>query len=183
MPFKRKRKGKTNYNKRLKMLMSNKSRLVIRKSLNNILIQVVEYNAKGDKVVLCAHSSELKKFGWNVNKGNIPSAYLTGLLLGVKAKKKDINNLILDIGLQKTGQRIYAALKGAVDAGLNIPHSEEILPNEKRIKGQHISEYASKLSKKEKVFSNYLKNNTDPTQLITIFEKIKNKVKGAENNG
>ena len=183
MPFKRKRKGKTNYNKRLKMLKSNKLRLVIRKSLNNIIAQIIEYKAKGDKVLLCAHSSELKKFGWNVNKGNIPSAYLTGLLLGVKAKKKGINDLILDIGLQKSGQRIYAALKGVVDAGLNIPHSEDILPDEKRITGQHIAGYASKLNKKENVFGNYLKNNIDPTQLTKIFEETKNKIKGAENNG
>lgn len=164
------------------MLMSNKLRLVIRKSLNNMTTQIVEYNAKGDKIVLCAHSSELRKFGWNVNKGNIPSAYLTGLLLGVKAKKKGVNDAILDIGLQKVGQRIYAALKGAVDAGLNVPHSKEILPNEGRIKGQHISEYASKVSEKEKIFSNYLKNNSDPTQLTKIFEETKNKIKGAENN-
>ncbi len=158
MPFKR--TGKTNYHKRLRLLMSGKPRLVIRKSLTNMTTQIVKYGPEGDKVDLCAHSSELKKFGWNKNKGNIPSAYLTGLLLGIKAKKKGIDNLILDIGVQKPGQRIYAVLKGAVDAGLNIPHSEDILPDEKRVRGEHISK-----------------------EITQIFDETKNKIKGAENNG
>ncbi len=179
MPFKRKRKGKTNYNKRLKMLMSSKLRLVIRKSLKNMIVQIVEYNSKGDKVILCAHSSELKKFGWNTGTGNIPSAYLTGLLVGIKAKKKGINDPILDMGLQKPGERIYAVLKGAIDAGLNTPHSKDILPDEKRIKGQHISEYFAVLKEK----GNVQKKDINPTQITKIFEQTKNKIKGAENNG
>jgi large subunit ribosomal protein L18 len=182
MPLKRKRQGRTNYNKRLKMLLSNKLRLVIRKSLNNLMAQVIEYKSGGDNVLLCSHSAELKRFGWTINKGNIPSAYLTGYLLGIKAKKKGITNLILDLGMQKKGQRIFAALKGAVDAGLNIPFSEEIIPDENRIKGQHISQYAAASKEKEKIFGVYLKNKIDPSQLPKLFEEVKNKIKGAENN-
>ena len=55
--------------------------------------------------------------------------------------KKSINNAVLDIGLNVStkGSRIYAALKGAIDSGLKIPHNKDILPDEKRIKGNHIS--------------------------------------------
>lgn len=145
MGFKRKRLGKTNYRKRLRLLLANKPRLVIRKSLKNILAQIVEYDGKGDKVILSAHSSELKKYGGEGNKGNIPASYLVGLLIGNKAKKKNIKELVLDIGLQKSvkGSRIYSLLKGCVDAGLSIPHSKEILPTEDRIKGAHIKNFDS----------------------------------------
>ena len=141
--FKRKKLGKTDYRKRLRLLLANKPRLVVRKSLKNILGQIVEYGDKGDKVILSAHSSELKKYGWEGNKGNIPSSYLVGLLVGTKAKKKDIKELILDMGLQNSvkGSRIYALLKGCIDAGLNIPHSKDILPIEDRIKGKHIEKF------------------------------------------
>ena len=91
VPFRRKREGKTNYKKRLKILLHRKPRLVIRKSLNSIIAQIVEYNADGDKVVLSAHSKELGKFGWKPNKGNLPSAYLIGLLIGKKAKENGAN--------------------------------------------------------------------------------------------
>ena len=138
--FKRKLQGKTDYRKRLKLLLANKPRLVIRKSLKNISVQIVEYNEKGDKVILSAHSSELKKYGYEGSKGNIPSAYLIGLLMGSKGKKKNIKNLVLDIGMQKSikGSRIYSLLKGCIDSGLNIPHSKEILPPEERINGKHV---------------------------------------------
>lgn len=141
--FKRKRLGKTDYRKRLKLLLANKPRLVVRKSLKHILAQIVEYGEKGDKVISSAHSAELKKYGWEGNKGNIPTSYLVGLLIGNKAKKEGIKELILDIGLQNSvkGSRVYSLLKGCIDAGLIIPHSKEILPTEDRIKGKHIENF------------------------------------------
>lgn len=141
--FKRKILGKTNYRKRLKLLLANKPRLVVRKSLKNISAQVVEYGEKGDKIVVSAHSSELKKYGYGRSKGNIPAAYLVGLLAGSKAKKKNIAESVLDIGLQNSvkGSRIYSVLKGCLDAGLKVPHSKDILPIENRIKGEHIKDF------------------------------------------
>jgi len=141
--FKRKRIGKTNYKKRLKLLLSNKPRLVIRKSINNVLAQVVQYDAKGDKVIVSAHSSELKKYGWDSSKKNLCAAYLVGLLIGGKAKKKDIKEVIVDIGLQKSvkGSKIYSLIKGCVDKGLIVPCSKEIFPSEDRIKGKHIKDF------------------------------------------
>lgn len=141
--FKRKRIGKTDYRKRLRLLLANKPRLVVRKSLKNILAQIVEYDEKGDRVILSAHSSELKKYGYNENKGNVPASYLVGVLMGSKANKKNIKEMVLDIGLQNSvkGSRIYSLLKGCVDAGLSIPHSKEIFPTEDRIKGKHIQNF------------------------------------------
>ena len=53
----------------------------------------MEYHPEGDRVVTYAHSMELKKFGWKKNSGNIPSAYLVGLLLGKRAKEKGTKGL------------------------------------------------------------------------------------------
>ena len=145
MQHKRRRNLKTNYKKRLALIKSEKARLVIRKRLNNISVQFINFDSKGDKTIASAFSTELKKLGWKFSLGNIPSAYLTGLLAGNKAKGK-IKEAVLDIGLQTSikGSRIYSALKGVLDSGVNVNHSENILPSEDRIKGLHISEDVSR---------------------------------------
>ncbi|MDP4012777.1 MAG: 50S ribosomal protein L18 [Candidatus Nanoarchaeia archaeon] len=139
--YRRKREGKTDYKTRLKQALSGKIRLVTRISLKNVYAQLVEFHADGDKVLLSASTSELKKkYGWKGASRNTPSAYLVGFLVGIKAKTKNLKEAILDIGLKSAikGSLPYAVLKGALDAGLNIPHSKEILPTEARIKGEHI---------------------------------------------
>ncbi len=168
VPYRRKREGKTDYKKRLKLLLSHKPRLVIRKSLDNMIAQIVEYDEKGDKILVSAHSSELKKLGWKFSKGNLPAAYLTGLLAGAKAKKKKISEAMLDLGLQTSvrGSRIYACLKGVIDAGIKVPHNPEILPDADRISGKHIADYASK-SKQFK---------TNVSELPKAFEDMKKKI-------
>lgn len=154
---KRRRYKKTDYRKRLGLVRSGKTRLVIRKSLSGMRVQFVNYNSDGDLNVASAVSSELKKFGWKFSTGNLPAAYLTGLLAGVKAKSKNINEAILDLGLQTStkGSRLYGALKGVIDAGLNVPHSKDILPSEDRIKGLHIEK---------------------PEEISKHFEEIKKKI-------
>lgn len=180
--FKRKREGKTHYKKRLKLLTSGKPRLVVRKSLNNIQASIIKYDLKGDIVLVSVHSNELVKLGWKLNRGNIPSAYLVGLLLGKKAKNKGIGEAILDIGLNKSvkGSRLYAVLAGALDAGLNIPYDKEILPSMDRITGQHIAKYALELKKENakftKQFSNWIKNGIDPKKITDYFNETKVKV-------
>lgn len=138
----RRREKKTNYRKRLALLKSGKVRVVVRKSVKHMRVQFVKYDEKGDKTIVQTFSKELAKYGWNHYCGNVPAAYLTGLLAGLKAKKSGIKEGILDIGLQTStkGSRIYAALKGVLDAGIHVPHSEEILPSEDRIYGKHISD-------------------------------------------
>lgn len=183
--FRRKREGRTNYKKRLNILISNKLRLVVRKSLKNIQANVMDYDLKGDKVILSVHSRELEKFGWKFNMGNIPAAYLTGLLLGEKAKKKGLNELVLDIGLNASvkGSRIYAVLAGILDSGLKIPHNPKILPSKERIMGKHISDFATKIKNKEpfeKQFKGYIKTNVNPLEVVKYFEDVKNKIVGGK---
>ncbi|MEM2918960.1 MAG: 50S ribosomal protein L18 [Candidatus Altiarchaeota archaeon] len=165
--YRRKREGKTNYKKRLGLLKSGKSRLVVRKSNRYITAQIVDYNAEGDKVVLTTRSSELKKFNWRFSMKNTPAAYLTGLIIGYKAKAKDIKSAILDIGLQKStkGSCIYSLVKGAIDAGLEIPVGEEIFPDEDRITGKVISDYR----KNDEIMKNF-----EETKNL-IEEKLSNK--------
>ncbi|HLC47118.1 MAG TPA: 50S ribosomal protein L18 [Candidatus Nanoarchaeia archaeon] len=178
----RKREGKTNYNSRLSLLKSGMSRMVVRKSSKGIVCQIINYDPDGDKIVASAHSKELKKIGWKLDCKNISAAYLTGLMLGKKAAKNKISMAVLDIGVQTStkGSRIYAAAKGAVDAGLKMPLSPEIAPNEDRIRGRHVEEYAKLLKKDqktyEKIFSGYLKEGMDPTQCTKYFDAIKKKI-------
>lgn len=165
IPYRRRREDKTNYKKRLKLLLGNKPRLVMRKSLKNFLVQIIEYNPTGDKVLVSASTKELKKYSWDFTGGNIPSAYLVGLLVGKKAVVKKCKTAILDVGLQSPmkGTRLYAALKGAVDAGMDIPHEADVFPSEDRIKGQHIA-------------SNPLQKEAKFKDMTKAFEQCKEKI-------
>ena len=142
--FRRKRKGLTDYRKRLRILTAKKPRCVIRKSLKNIQASIIEFDAKGDKVKVSSHSAQIKKLGWKFNTANTPAAYLVGYLLGKKATKAGITEAVLDTGLQKVIKqgKLFAVVAGAVDAGLKIPHGEGVLPAKERLNGSHITKEA-----------------------------------------
>lgn len=184
IPFRRKRQGRTNYRKRLKILLSNKLRLVVRKSLKNFQASVIEYSPKGDKVLLTVSSNKLGKLGWNYDGANLPSAYLTGLLAGKEAIKKGIHEVVPDIGFNKStkGSSLYAALAGAIDAGLKIPFDKEVLPPKDRIAGEHIAKYAHSLKndtqKYNRQFSNYIKKGLNPEYIAKHFNEVKSKING-----
>ena len=151
--YKRRREEKTDYKRRLLILKSDKMRFVVRKSLNNILIQLVKYEPDGDKIVVSTHSSALKKYGWDLHRGNIPAAYLTGLLCGKLAKEKEIKEAVTDIGLSKStkGSVQYAAVKGAIDFGLKIPCSEEVIPIKDKLNGKSIGDNVNKKFEEVKI--------------------------------
>jgi large subunit ribosomal protein L18 len=179
VPHRRRREQKTDYKQRLALLKSGKPRLVVRASVGSITCQIIAHDTKGDRTVATATAFELRKHGWKGGTGNLPAAYLTGYLCGHKAKGK-VKEAVLDLGLQSSakGGRIFSALKGALDAGLHVPHSEDILPPEERIKGAHIYGYAEALKKAslqayEKRFSAYLKNSLNPEDLAKHFEEVK----------
>lgn len=174
----RRREQKTDYRKRLKLLLSGKPRLVIRRTSRHIIVQVVEYDPKGDNVIVCAHSNELKNYGWKGSTSNTSAAYLTGLICGMKAKKKGTKEAVLDIGLILGSSKIFAALKGVLDSGLNVPHRDEILPDEKRIKGEHVAGHAGLIKDKKKRFSKYFERGLDPTELPKHFDAVVSKIKG-----
>ena len=184
VPFRRKRQGRTYYKKRLRILLSNKHRFVVRKSLKNLYASLIEYNPKGDKVIFTVDTNALNKLGWKSYNGNIPSAYLTGFMAGKKAVAKGIQEAILDLGFNTSvkGSRLYAALAGALDAGLKIPHEPEMLPPKDRISGEHIVKYANSLSSNkaqyEKQFSSYIKKGLAPEELAKHFHELKGKLNG-----
>jgi large subunit ribosomal protein L18 len=143
------RKKKTDYKTRLKLLMAKQPRLVVRPTLHHTIVQAVEYHEDGDKIIAHAHTAELKGFGWDFSTGNIPAAYLAGFLLGKRLKGKV--EMIPDLGprTKVKGSKLYAALKGAIDAGVQLPHDPSVFPNEDRLNGKHIAVHGEKSDKKE----------------------------------
>ncbi|MBI4015045.1 MAG: 50S ribosomal protein L18 [Candidatus Aenigmarchaeota archaeon] len=179
--MKRRREQKTDYAQRLALLKGGKNRIVVRKSNNRMLIQIVEFAADGDKTLASANSLELAKLGWKGHSGNMPSAYLTGLLMGRKALQKGIKSAVVDIGTQYSHASgvLYAAVKGAKDAGMEIPVSAA--PDEERIKGAHIARYAAELKKSgkaryERQFSAMLKKGIAPEDVPKNFEEVKTSI-------
>jgi len=128
--------GKTNYAKRIRMLEGKKPRIIARKTNNYIILQYVESKFAQDAVKLSVTSKELLGYGWPEEKSgslkSLGAAYLSGLLLGKKVKSKlnTKEQLVLDTGLIRStkGSRIYAAVKGMIDAGLKVSCSEEVFP-------------------------------------------------------
>lgn len=141
VPMRRRREGKTNYYQRMNLVVTDKPRMVVRKTNRQIIIQLVKSEVTGDHTLVTAISKELTKFGYQGSLSNLPAAYLTGLLFANRAKKAGYGEAVLDLGLHRAshGARIFGALKGAVAGGLNIPHSTDILPDDSRLRGEHIA--------------------------------------------
>merc|ERR1719189_1870773 len=136
---------------------TKKYRLVVRFTNMRVITSVQYSTIRGDMTVASADSSELKRFGVSRGLTNYAAAYATGLLLArrlLKDKKIDdkfkgqaeadgkLYNIdheenerrpfkaYLDVGLVRTttGNRVFGAMKGACDGGLNIPHNEQRFP-------------------------------------------------------
>jgi large subunit ribosomal protein L18 len=173
--FRRRREGKTNYYRRRRLLLSRQPRLVVRKTNTNTIVQIVNASVVGDSTVASAISSELGDHGWAAGTGNIPAAYLTGLLAGLRAKSRGVKEAVLDVGLNPPvrGSRVYAALKGAVDAGLEIPHNPEVLPDDSRISGDHIVASFDHFDGKSNMFTELGKKKTTITAISKKVEAVK----------
>mgnify|MGYP001768351473 CR=1 FL=1 len=142
--FRRRREGRTDYHARHRLVVSERPRMVVRKTNKHIICQLVTAHLEGDRTHVSANSADLRKYGYEGSLSNTPAAYLTGMLFAVRAMNAGKDTAILDIGLNRasSGARVFAALKGATEAGLDIPHSEEILPSDERCTGEHIAAYA-----------------------------------------
>ena len=183
--LRRRREGKTDYQARKALVISGRPRLVTRTSIRNVNAQIIIAKQTGDRVLAAANSRELaKKYGWKAPTGNIPAAYLTGLLVGLKAKKAGVDAAILDIGLitPTKGARIFAVLKGVVDACIEIPHSEEKLAKD-RLKGDHIALYAKDLSADSEEynlkFSKYGAGGVSPEKVTEHFSHVRSEIVNA----
>lgn len=134
----RRRDAKTDYKARFAMLKSEKPRLVVRKTNRYIIAQLVDSDLAQDKTIIKMTTQNLLSKGWPKEKAgslkSLPAAYLLGFMIGKNSKDK-IKSAILDTGLHRnvSGSRVYAVLKGAVDAGLQIAHNPEAFPSEERL--------------------------------------------------
>lgn len=100
---------------------------------------------------------------------------------------------VLDVGLHRTttGARLFAAVKGACDGGLNVPHSPSRFPGapkskeeetdfavvRKYIFGGHIAEYMTSLSEEDEdqfkvQFSGAIKAGVTGAQVEAMFQKV-----------
>lgn len=197
-----------------------KYRLVVRFTNTDIICQIVRAKITGDFVIAAAYSHELVNYGIKHGLTNYAAAYSTGLLIARRILKKfKLDNkyiglteangedytveplvgddrplyVLMDVGLARTstGNRIFGVMKGALDGGLNIPHSNtrfvgyfkdsgepsgafhpEVL--RKYIYGGHIAEYMEKLQQDnpdayQRQFSRYIKDSISPEMLEEIY--------------
>ena len=189
VPLRRRREGKTDYHARKALVLSGKPRLVARSTLKNVTAQIIVAKPHGDEVLAAAHSRELKKkYGWKAPTGNVPAAYLTGLLCGLKAKTKGVSEAILDIGLvaPTKGSKVFATLSGVLDAGVDVPHAEEKIVKE-RTKGEHIANYGKSLGSGSESysakFSKYLEQELSPEKVPEQFAAVKADIIGSFKKG
>lgn len=195
-----------------------KYRLIVRISNKDICCQIAYAKIGGDVIVTSAYSHELPAYGVKFGLTNYAAAYCTGLLLARRHLKKlkldgtyqgvtDITGEVynvesqegqpgafrcfLDVGLSRTttGARIFGAMKGAVDGGLDIPHSEKRFPgydaeakkydpaqHKARIFGQHVADYMRQLKEDDedaykRQFSQFVKEGIEPDMLEQMYKK------------
>lgn len=195
-----------------------KYRLIVRFSNTNITCQIAYSRIVGDIVVCAAYSNELPNYGIKVGLTNYAAAYCTGLLVARRLLKKiGLDRLYegctevtaeqfeveaveggpnafrcnLDVGLTRTstGARVFGAMKGAVDGGLNIPHSVKRFPgysaeaksydaevHRKHIFGGHVADYMRQLQEDDeeayqKQFSKYIKLGITADDLEQLYTK------------
>uniref|UniRef100_A0A8C9TF99 Large ribosomal subunit protein uL18 n=1 Tax=Scleropages formosus TaxID=113540 RepID=A0A8C9TF99_SCLFO len=195
-----------------------KYRMIVRFSNRDIVCQIAYAKIEGDMIVCAAYSHELPKYGIAVGLTNYAAAYCTGLLLARRLLNKfgldkiyegqvevtgdefNVESIdgqpgaftcYLDAGLARTttGNKVFGALKGAVDGGLSIPHSTKRFPgydseskefnaevHRKHIMGVNVSEYMSYLMEEDeeaykKQFSRFIKNGVSPDTVEEMYKK------------
>lgn len=143
--LKRRRKSnKTDYGKRLKLLKSEKPRIVFRKTNKYIIAQYITSEETKDKVEIGINSKQLLNYGWpkefKESLKSVPASYLTGLLMGKKILTAKKDDPIIDLGMIRNihKTKVFAFIKGIIDSGISIRSSEKTFPDEERIKGKHL---------------------------------------------
>jgi large subunit ribosomal protein L5e len=195
-----------------------KYRMIVRFTNKDITCQIAYARIEGDVIVASAYSHELPRYGVKVGLTNYAAAYCTGLLLGrrilnkfnldtiyegkteVTGEQYQVESIdgqpgafrcFLDVGLARTttGARVFGALKGAVDAGLDIPHSEKRFPgydgeskefhadvHRKHIFGQHVADYMKLLEQDDeeaykKHFAKFISNGITADTVEEMYKK------------
>ncbi len=184
--LKRIRNNKTNYRKRKAILIGRRNFITIKTSNEHIHCQLIKPSLKGDIVLSFSNSKELTKYGCKGSSNNLSASFLVGLVMGKKMLGKNNNSAIIYTGKTTFTSKVAACIKGIASAGVEIPLSEDSLPNDDRITAIHVSKYAAELKKDkniyEKRFSKLLNNNLDPEDYPKHFEEIKNKILSSDFN-
>jgi len=200
-----------------------KYRFVVRFTNKDIVCQIIYATLAGDVVVCAAYAHELKKYNLTFGLKNYSAAYCTGLLLARRLLKKlgldelyegktevdgnDFNveaneekrpfRCFLDTGLKRTstGAKVFAALKGACDGGLDIPHNEKrFVGYDKDSKeldtdvlgrylvGGHVSEYMESLEEEEpekyqELFKSYIEADVSADSLEDFYKEVHEKIR------
>ncbi|CAL9197892.1 unnamed protein product [Musa hybrid cultivar] len=195
-----------------------KYRFVVRFTNKDIAAQIISASIAGDLVLASAYAHELPHYGLEAGLTNYAAAYCTGLLLArrvlkmlemdeeyqgnVEATGEDFSvepgessrpfRALLDVGLVRTttGNRVFGALKGALDGGLDIPHSDKRFAGFKKdekqldaevhrkyIFGGHVASYMKTLTEDEPEkyqahFSEYIKKGIDPDDMEEMYKKV-----------
>ena len=172
VPMRRRREVRTDYHQRLRLLKSGKPRLVARVSNRHVRAQLITPGPNGDETHAAASSEDLGEYGWEAPTGNLPSAYLTGYLAGLRAVESEVGEAVLDIGLHTAtpGNKVFAVQEGAIDAGVAIPHNEDVLADWPRNRGEHIAAYAEQLD--EPLYSGAF----DATELPAHFDEVRDTI-------
>lgn len=168
-----------------------KYRLIVRFTNKDIICQIAYSRIEGDVVVAAAYAHELPRYGVKTGLTNYAAAYCTGLLLARRHLKKlkldetykgleeasgaeyyvekEGDNpapfrCVLDVGLARTstGAKIFAAMKGVADGGIDVPHSEtrffgydseakkyDAEAHRARIFGGHVGDYMRTLKEED----------------------------------
>jgi large subunit ribosomal protein L5e len=173
----------------------------------------------GDVVLCAAYAHELPRYGLTVGLTNYAAAYCAGLLvarralavLGLaetyvgaeEATGEDFTveeaegaprpfAVLLDTGLKRTstGSKVFAALKGALDGGLDIPHSDKRFVGydptdkaldtetlQKYVLGGHVGEFMEELQEEDpeqyqKQFSRFVQAGVGPEDLEELYRKV-----------
>ena len=176
--FRRRREGKTNYHRRRKLVASRRPFLYVYVADRNITAQISIPDKPGDRVLASVHSRELMRYGWRGSRKSTPAAYLVGFLLGKKAIGAHVKDAVLYTGMRGfiPGSRIAAVVKGARDAGLDVPASEGSLPDEGRTLGRHIAEYAEASRDR---FSSMISSGFDPVDYPRAVEDVRSRIEEA----
>ncbi|KAL1779536.1 60S ribosomal protein L5 [Sigmodon hispidus] len=188
--FRRRREGKTDYYARKRLEIQDKSkyntpkyRMIVPVTNRDFICQIAYARIEGDMIVCTAYAHELPKYGVKVGLKNYAAAYCTGLLLACR--------LLNRFGLAQTtiGNKVFGALKRAVDGGLSIPPSTKRFPSydseskefnaevhHKHNMGQNVTDYICYLMEEDedaykKQFSQYIKNNIAPDMMEEMYKK------------
>jgi len=195
-----------------------KYRLIVRFTNKDIVCQIAYARIEGDVVVCAAYAHELPRYGVKVGLTNYAAAYCTGLLLARRLLKKfgldqtyegqlepdgeefcveDVDGApgafraYLDVGLARTttGARVFGALKGAADGGIDVPHSNRRFPgydaessqfsasvHRDHIMGKHVADYMTYLQENDeeaykRQFSQFIKNSIAPAKVEEMYKK------------